>query len=83
MIDFMTEAGQSSSRALELAIKVAALPPLSVRMSKESINMAANALNQATTFMDRDQFMLATSGSDFPEAVDAFLKKREPKFDGG
>ncbi|MCX2980437.1 enoyl-CoA hydratase/isomerase family protein [Halieaceae bacterium IMCC14734] len=83
MIDFMTADGGSLDKAIELAVKVAALPPISVRMSKESINMAANALNQATTFMDRDQFMLSSSSSDFPEAVDAFLNKRDPKFDGG
>jgi enoyl-CoA hydratase len=83
MIDFMTSDGGSLDKAIELAVKVAALPPISVRMSKESINMAANALNQATTFMDRDQFMLSSSSSDFPEAVDAFLNKRDPKFDGG
>ncbi len=83
MIDFMTEDGKSVDKAIELAEKVAALPPISVRMSKESINMTANALNQATTFMDRDQYMLSSSSTDFPEAVDAFLNKRDPKFTGG
>jgi hypothetical protein len=33
--------------------------------------------------MDRDQFMLSSSSTDFPEAVDAFLNKRDPKFTGG
>ena len=83
MIDFMTKDGKALDKAIELAEKVAALPPISVRMSKESINMTANALNQATTFMDRDQFMLSSSSTDFPEAVDAFLNKRDPKFTGG
>ena len=45
--------------------------------------MTANALNAATTFMDRDQFMLSSSGTDFPEAVGAFLEKRKPTFNGG
>jgi enoyl-CoA hydratase len=83
MIDFMTKDGKALDKAIELAEKVAALPPISVRMSKESINMTANALNHATTFMDRDQFMLSSSSTDFPEAVDAFLNKRDPKFTGG
>jgi enoyl-CoA hydratase/carnithine racemase len=83
MIDFMTEDGQTIVKAVELAEKVAALPPISVRMSKESINMTANALNQATSFMDRDQFMLSSSSTDFPEAVSAFLDKRSPTFNGG
>jgi enoyl-CoA hydratase len=79
----MTKDGKALDKAIELAEKVAALPPISVRMSKESINMTANALNHATTFMDRDQFMLSSSSTDFPEAVDAFLNKRDPKFTGG
>lgn len=83
MIDFMTDDGKSIDKAIELAKKVAALPPISVRMSKESINMTANALNQATSFMDRDQFMLSSSSTDFPEAVSAFLEKRDPTFNGG
>jgi len=83
MIDFMTDDGKAFDKAVELAAKVAALPPISVRMSKESINMTANALNQATSFMDRDQFMLSSSGTDFPEAVSAFLEKRSPSFNGG
>lgn len=83
MIDFITDDGHSIDKAIELAEKVAALPPISVRMTKESINMTANALNAATTFMDRDQFMLSSSGTDFPEAVGAFLEKRKPTFNGG
>lgn len=83
MIDFMTGDGKATEKAIELAEKVAALPPISVRMSKESINMTANALNQATTFMDRDQFMLSSSGTDYPEAISAFLEKRDPEFNGG
>lgn len=83
MIDFITEDGGAQAKGIELAKKVAALPPISVRMSKESINMTANALNAATSFMDRDQFMLASSGSDYPEAVAAFLDKRPAKFTGG
>ncbi len=83
LVDFMMEDGRALDKAVELAEKVAVLPPISVRMSKESINMTANALNQATSYMDRDQFMLSSSGTDFPEAVSAFMEKRAPKFDGG
>jgi enoyl-CoA hydratase len=83
MVDFLTKDGKTIDKAIELAEKVAALPPISVRMSKESINMTANALNHTATYMDRDQFMHAATSTDFPEAIDAFLNKRKPEFTGG
>jgi enoyl-CoA hydratase/carnithine racemase len=64
------------------ARKVAALPPLSVRMAKRGITQMATALNLTATFMDVDQYLLATSTEDHREALKAFRDKRTPKFTG-
>ena len=51
-------AGETLAAARELAAAYAALPPVAVRMSKQAINASAMPLGYATSFMDRDQFLL-------------------------
>jgi enoyl-CoA hydratase/carnithine racemase len=65
-----------------MARKVAALPPIPVRMSKQAINVAAMPVSQSSIYMDRDQFLLTSQTNDQREAVSAFFEKREPDFKG-
>ena len=82
MIEHVVDDGRALDTALDMAARIAALPPIPVRMSKQAINEATNALHHATTFMDRDQFLLTAQTDDQKEAVAAFLEKRAPKFSG-
>jgi enoyl-CoA hydratase/carnithine racemase len=82
MVDELTPAGEALATAHAWAAKVAALPPLPVRMTKEAITAASTALHRAAANMDRDQWLLTSESGDFAEGSAAFGEKRKPRFRG-
>lgn len=82
LIDEIVPAGTEDARALALAADYAALPPMAVQMIKRSINAVSGALHAAVLHADADQWLLATQGADFAEALAAFREKRRGRFSG-
>ena len=62
------------------ATRIAAMPPVQVRMVKQGTNAFANTLNHATTAMDSDQLAIAFSSKDREEGIAVFLECRHPDY---
>ncbi|MCW9034770.1 MAG: enoyl-CoA hydratase/isomerase family protein [Rhodospirillales bacterium] len=82
IVDEVTPKGQAVTKAMAFAERAAELPPVALRMCKQGVNAAANALNYTASHMDMDQFALAQSSGDFEEGVQAFFEKRKPNYTG-
>src|SRR4249919_1438402 len=82
LVEEVADPGQAFNAAMALAAKVAAQPPLSVAMTKLTVNRLTHALDDLTSHMDLDQFALASLSEDHKEGVEAFLGRRKPRFRG-
>jgi 2-(1,2-epoxy-1,2-dihydrophenyl)acetyl-CoA isomerase len=66
----------------ELAVRLAALPPVQLSISKRLLNQSFSvSMAEALEFEDTAQAMNFAS-KDTAEAMVAFLQKRDPKFTG-
>ena len=82
LVEEVADPGKAFDAAMTLAAKVAAQPPLSVAMTKLTVNRLAHALDDLASHMDVDQFALASLTEDHEEGVAAFLERRKPRFKG-
>jgi len=82
LVEQVANPGKAFDVAMELAWKVAAQPPLSVAMTKLTVNRLAHALDDLASHMDVDQFALASLTEDHREGVAAFPERRKPRFRG-
>jgi 2-(1,2-epoxy-1,2-dihydrophenyl)acetyl-CoA isomerase len=74
--------GEVDSTVAELAGELAATPPRTVALIKESLNRAYELSIEASLAVEGVGQSLVFSTDDTKEAVMAFLEKREPRFTG-
>ena len=71
LVEEVADPGKAFDAAMALAAKVAAQPPISVAMTKLTVNRLAHALDDLAGHMDVDQFALASLTEDHKEGVEA------------
>jgi len=82
LVEEVADPGGAFESAMVLAGKIAAQPPLSVAMTKLTVNRLAHALDDLASHMDIDQFALSSFSEDHKEGVAAFLERRKSRFRG-
>lgn len=70
------------TRTLELATRIAAMSPLTVRVAKEALRASERLAIEEGILYERDLFCLCFSTEDKQEGVAAFLEKRAPQWLG-
>jgi enoyl-CoA hydratase/carnithine racemase len=82
LVEEVAAPGKAFDAAMALAEKIARQPPMSVGMTKLTVNRLAHALDDLAAHMDLDQFALASQSEDHKEGVAAFMERRKPRFRG-
>ncbi|MCH8904329.1 MAG: enoyl-CoA hydratase/isomerase family protein [Bacteroidetes bacterium] len=68
--------------AINLASKIAAMPPIAVKMAKEAVKKAHNSLLDDGLMFERKNFYLLFNSEDQKEGMKAFMEKRPAEFKG-
>jgi enoyl-CoA hydratase len=80
LVNKVVPAAKLMEKALELARRIAARPPLAVRYAKDAVNRSQDNLTGYA--LESYLHALACTTQDKKEGVAAFLAKREAKFEG-
>lgn len=67
---------------MKYAVKIAAQPPLAIRLIKDSVNKAVDYTLYEGMQYERKNFYLLFASEDQKEGMNAFVEKRKPEYKG-
>ena len=82
LVEFVVPAAELMDFARELAHKLAAKPPIALRLAKEAINEGLEGTLAQGLDCEADQFGTVFETEDRVEGINAFLEKRKPIWKG-
>ena len=82
LVDLVAPADELRATTLELAGKIAAKSPLTLKVAKEAIRASQRMAVEEGILYERDLFCLCFSSDDKAEGVAAFLEKRQADWKG-
>jgi enoyl-CoA hydratase len=82
LADLVVPAGELRAKTLELANKIAAKSPLTLKVAKEALRASERLSIEDGISYERDLFCLCFSSADKEEGVKAFLEKRPAQWTG-
>ena len=82
LVSEVVEDEKLAKRAAERAAELAAMPTRGIGLTKRLFDHAENATLEEQLELEAQLQTAATKTADFREGVDAFLEKREPRFEG-
>lgn len=80
LVEYLVKPEELQGKAMQLAKRIAALPPSAIRFAKWGINVAAEGNTYAALMFEQAQSTYCFSTEDKTEAAEAFIEKRKPVF---
>jgi enoyl-CoA hydratase/carnithine racemase len=82
LVSELTPEGTALLRATEMAVGIAAMPPLAVAAIKEVVRAGADVPLDTALLLERKAFQILFDSQDQKEGMSAFLEKRPPEYHG-
>lgn len=82
IISELVDEDSATSAAIELAARIAKLPPLSLKQIKETTLAGADAPLPTALLLERRASLVLLDTDDLQEGIAAFVEKRTPDFAG-
>ncbi|MGE5453940.1 MAG: enoyl-CoA hydratase/isomerase family protein [Methylocystaceae bacterium] len=82
LVEIVVPIEELQTRAMNMAQKMASMPPIAMRWAKKGANLAMESSTAAGLMFEQAQSVCCFMTEDLQEGLNAFVAKREPEFKG-